>query len=113
MNGDELTMNARHVDAVPSLVCVSAPEASATCRAGHSDRIRPQLHPPQRLALTVCEVPELVGRCPSLSAALLRRWRLVIFRSMTSLKVRTFVEFPFVHDLSADYTPGDIAFAAE
>ena len=41
---------------------------------------------------------------PSLSAA-----RLVIVRSMNELEVRHPGRIPFVHDLSADYTPGDIA----
>ena len=40
---------------------------------------------------------------PSLSAA-----RLVIVRSMNELEVRHPGRIPFVHDLSADYTPGDI-----
>jgi hypothetical protein len=43
---------------------------------------------------------------PSLSAA-----RLVIVRSMNELEVRHPGRIPFVHDLSADYTPGDIAVA--
>ena len=43
---------------------------------------------------------------PSLSAA-----RLVIVGSMNELEVRHPGRIPFVHDLSADYTPGDIAVA--
>ena len=43
---------------------------------------------------------------PSLSAA-----QLVIVGSMNELEVRHPGRIPFVHDLSADYTPGDIAVA--
>ena len=43
---------------------------------------------------------------PSLSAA-----RLVIVGSMNEVEVRHPGRIPFVHDLSADYTPGDIAVA--
>ena len=49
---------------------------------------------------------EALPLVPSLSAA-----RLVIVRSMNELEVRHSGRIPFVHDLSADYTPGDIAVA--
>ena len=54
--------------------------------------------------MNLAMLPELWGVDPSCESG-----DLVIFRSMNELEGRHLGRIPFVHDLSADYTPSDIA----